>query len=137
MSDAIRVEICAPERKKTELDAAEVICPGGDGVFTVRQGHTPLLTTLTPGVLLVKDLKGREWFYAVSGGFAEIEPNRVLILADAYEEGTDVDVLRAQQAEERAQNRLRKPEPETDLERAEMALYRAMARLKAKKQVGY
>jgi len=137
MSQTIRVEICAPERLKLELEAEEVLCPGEDGVFTVRYGHTPLLTTLFPGVIVVKDTAGEEHFFATSGGFAEVGPDKALILADTYEAGKDVDEERAKQAEERAQLRLRKPEPETDMKRAEMALYKAMARVKAARRIGY
>lgn len=137
MSQTIRVEICAPERLKLEFEAEEALCPGEDGIFSVRYGHTPLLTTLVPGVILIKDVKGEELFFATSGGFAEVEPGKVLVLADTYEEGKDVDEQRAKQAEERAQLLLRKPEPETDMKRAELALYRAMARIKASRRVGY
>ncbi len=134
MSDAIRVEICAPERAKTEFEATEIICPGEDGIFAVRKGHTPLLTTLVPGVLLIYDASGQEHYYAVGGGFAEVEPERVLVLADSCESGQDVDTVRAQEAEQRATDRLRASDAETDLKRAEMALYRAMARIKAAKR---
>ncbi|MCK5862273.1 MAG: ATP synthase F1 subunit epsilon [Candidatus Hydrogenedentes bacterium] len=137
MSETIRVEICAPERLKLEFEADEVLCPGEDGIFSVRYGHTLLLTSLLPGIILIKDTKGEEHFYATSGGFAEIEPDRVLILADTYEAGTDVDEERAKQAEERAQIRLRKPESETDMRRAELSLYKAMARIKAARRGGY
>lgn len=137
MDDTIRVEICAPERRKLEFEAQEVLCPGEDGIFSVRYGHTPLLTTLVPGVILVKDVKGEELFFATSGGFAEVSPTKALILADTYEAGTDVDEERAKQAEERAQMRLRKPDPETDMKRAELALYKAMARIKAARRIGY
>lgn len=137
MSGTIRVEICAPERAKTDFEATEVICPGEDGIFAVRAGHTPLLTTLAPGVLLVQNLDGEQHFFAVGGGFAEVEPDRVLILADTCEGGDDVDAARAQAAEERAADRLRRSDPETDLKRAELALQRAMARLKAANKTGY
>lgn len=137
MSQTIRVEICAPEKLKTEFEAQEVLCPGEDGIFSVRYGHTPLLTTLVPGVLLIQDKAGEEHFFATSGGFAEIEPEKALILADSYEAGTDVDEERAKQARERAEQRLRKPELETDVQRAELALYRAAARIKAAGRVGY
>ena len=106
-------------------------------IFRSFLGHTPLLTTLVPGVIIIKSVKGEEQFFATSGGFAEVGPGKALILADTYESGTDVDEERAKQAEERAQLRLRKPEPETDMKRAEMALYRAMARIKAARRVGY
>ena len=137
MSQTIRVEICAPERLKVEFEAEEVMCPGEDGIFSVRYGHTPLLTTLIPGVILIKDVKGEERFFATSGGFAEVEADKVLVLADTYEEGDDVDEARAKRAEERAQLRLRKPDPETDLKRVELALHRAIARIKASHHDGY
>lgn len=137
MDQTIRVEICAPEKLKLEIEAEEVMCPGEDGVFSVRFGHTPLLTTLVPGVIVVKTVEGEEQFFATSGGFAEVSPQKALILADTYESGKDVDEERAKQAEERAQLRLRKPEPETDMKRAELALYKAMARIKAANSIGY
>lgn len=137
MSDVIRVEICAPERAKTEVEATEVICPGEDGIFAVRKGHTPLLTTLVPGVLLVQEATGEEHFFAVGGGFAEIEPDRVLVLADSCENSENVDTARAQAAEERAAERLRAGDPEIDLKRAETALHRALARQKAAQRTAY
>jgi F-type H+-transporting ATPase subunit epsilon len=137
MSQTIRVEICAPERLKLELEAEEVLCPGEDGVFTVRHGHTPLLTTIIPGVIVLKDSVGKDHFFATSGGFAEVGPDKALILADTYEAGKDIDEERAKQAEERAQLRLRKPDSETDMKRAELALYKAMARVKAARRIGY
>ena len=137
MSEVIRVEICAPERAKTKFEATEVVCPGEDGIFAVRKGHTPLLTTLVPGVLLIHDASGEEHYFAVGGGFAEIESDRVLVLADSCENGQDVDTVRAQDAEQRATERLRTGDAETDLKRAEMALYRAMARIKAAKRTAF
>ncbi len=133
----INVVLCAPEKEKTELEAQEVLCPGEDGIFTVRYGHTPYLTTLIPGVVLVKDTKGEEHYFAASGGFAEVHPEKTLILADSYEAGDNVDEERAKAARERAELRLSKPEPETDLGRAELALYRAVARINAASKTGH
>ena len=137
MTDLIRVEICAPERAKVELEAAEVLCPGEDGIFTVRYGHTLMLTTLIPGVLLVKDALGTEQFFAVSGGFAEINQEKALILADTFENADSIDQARATSAEERALQRLKRPDDDTDIKRAELALARATARLNAVQKVGY
>lgn len=137
MSESIQVEICAPERAKIELEAEEVLCPGEDGVFTVRFGHTPLLTTIIPGVLLIKGVRGQDHHFALSGGFAEVRPDKVLILADTFEDSDHIDIERARSAEERADARLKRHDEDTDLKRAELALARAAARIKASQRVGY
>ncbi len=127
----IRIELCAPDCAPITLSAAEVLLPGSDGVFAVFPGHTPLLSTLTPGVLQAYDADGGEHFYAVTGGFAEVMRDRVAVLADAFEEGTEIDAERAQSAQERAESHLDKPKESTDVLRAEMALARALARQRA------
>ena len=137
MTDVIRVEICAPERAKVEIEATEVICPGEDGIFAVRFGHTPLLTTLIPGVLLVQDTEGTERYFALGGGFAEVGPERTLLLADSFEESEHIDQDRARAAGERAEERLRLHDEDTDVRRAELALARSTARLKAAQKTGY
>ena len=128
----IEVQLCAPESPTLSLTVPEVVCPGADGVFTVRPGHTLLLTTLVPGVVIVHDSAGKEQSYAVGGGFAEVaEGDRVTILADVFEEGPTIDVPRAKAAQQRAEARLRKPAEDTDLSRAELALARSLARIEA------
>ena len=133
----IEVELSAPERVTVRATVKEVIVPGADGVFTVRAGHTPLLTTLAPGVLAARDEAGQETFYAVNGGFAEVKSDTVSILADAFEPGQDIDLVRAQAAQERAQTRLQKPAEDTDVERAERALARSFARISAHQHKRY
>ena len=133
----LKVELCAPERAKQSLEVTEVICPGEEGVFTVLPGHTPLLSLLAPGVVQVFDVSGGEQYFAVSGGFAEVRDNTVIILADAYEPGAQIDLERAVEAQERAERRLKKPEENLDLLRAEMALSRSLARIDAHKGRGH
>ncbi len=130
----IAVELCAPERKPVELEAAEVIVPGADGLFTVKQGHTPFLTTLQPGVLVIANNQGEEKCYAVSGGFAEVRTDRLVILADAFEKGDEIDELRAEEARKRAEERLVKHDADIDVERAERALSRSLSRIGAHKK---
>ena len=131
------IEICAPDRPKVELRVQEIIIPGAEGVFAVREGHTPLLATLSAGVLVVYDAEDKSDFYAITGGFAEVKDDTVSILADVFEPGDDVDAIRAEEARERAEQRLTKPVEDTDLKRAEMALARSLARLSATKHQGY
>jgi F-type H+-transporting ATPase subunit epsilon len=129
----ITLRLCAPERAPRECAAAEVIVPGEDGIFTVLPGHTPLLSTLTAGVVTVYsgDEESAPTFFVVSGGFVDVKDNIVSILADVFEEGQEIDFKRAEAAQERAETRLLRPEDDTDLARAEMALQRSLARLQA------
>ncbi|NIA15518.1 MAG: ATP synthase F1 subunit epsilon [Nitrospiraceae bacterium] len=131
MADSISVDLCARARETLHFDVTEVIVPGADGVFTVRPGHTALLSTLIPGVVLAYMNNSGEQHFAVSGGFAEVKDDHVLILSDAFEAGDEIDVARAEAAHERAESRLRKPGEDTDLARAEASLNRATARLSA------
>jgi F-type H+-transporting ATPase subunit epsilon len=86
------------------------------------------MTMLLPGELLVK--KGGEEFYlAISGGFIEVRPDRVIILADAAERVEEIDIARAEEAKRRAEARLAEREPGVDTARAEAALRRSLIRL--------
>lgn len=135
--DVLTLELCAPEDDLVTMDVVEVIIPGEAGVFTVRPGHTPVLSTLIPGVLVATGAGGEEHHFAVHGGFAEVRDNRIRILADTFESQDDIDPARAKAAEERAQELLRKPSSDKDWSRAEAALARATARLRASRKHGY
>lgn len=138
MDDGVlSVEICAPEKERLQLRATEAIVPGAAGVFAVHAGHTPLLSTLVPGALIVKGADGQTRFFAVHGGFAEVRGDHVLILASNYELAEDIDAGRAEAAEERAEERLQRPTPDLNWARAEAALARAIARLRASRRANY
>ncbi len=133
----ITVELCAPEREPLEFTVEEAVFPGEGGVFTVQPGHTSLLTTLIPGVVVLRQSGSEDRFYAVSDGFAEVREDRVRVLASVFEAGQDVDVARAQASQERAESRLRKPDENTDLLRAELAIRRAIARIQASQRQSF
>lgn len=134
----LQVEICAPEKASVTLEANEVIVPGLEGIFAVRPDHTPLLSTLTTGQLVVYPVEGGERYYAVNGGFAEVNENHVLILSQSFESEDEIDLERARAARQRAEERLHKRSEEAiDEARAEAALARAMTRLGAKGREGY
>jgi len=133
---SITVELCAPERDPLEFTVEEAIFPGAGGVFTVQPGHTSMLTTLIPGVVVLRQSGSEDQFYAVSDGFAEVRDDRVTVLASVFEAGQDVDVTRAQAAEERAEARLHKPDEDTDLLRAELAIRRAIVCIQASQRQG-
>ena len=130
MAATIHVELTSPGAAPIEVEAVEVIIPGAAGIFTVLPGHTALLTNLTQGVVIAKPTRGPNVFFAVHGGFAEVNKDRVLVLADIMEHAEKIDAERAKAARDRAQEYLRQPE-EFNVARAEAALARALARLQA------
>jgi len=124
----IRLEFVTPERALVHEDVDEVEVPGEEGFFGVLPGHAPLLAALKPGELWYR--KGSEKFYAfVGGGFAEVLPDRVSILAPMAERAEDIDTARAEASKRRAEDRLARPSSEIDAERARIAMMRALVRL--------
>jgi F-type H+-transporting ATPase subunit epsilon len=125
---SLTLEIVTPERLLVREQVDEVEIPGSQGYFGVLPGHTPLLATLQVGELWYR--KGQEkTFLVIAFGFAEVLPDRVTILAQIAEKADEVDVVRAQEAQERAQQRLTRPQTEMDFERARIALLKSMIRL--------
>lgn len=129
MADRLRLELATPTRLVVSEEAAEVVVPGIDGYFGVLPGHAPLLALLGAGEVTYR--AGRtERYLAVSGGFAEVGPDRVTILAETAERPEEVDPARARAARERAEGRLAaRGGDEVDYPRALSALARAQVRL--------
>lgn len=128
----IRLEFVTPERAIAHDDVDELQLPGEEGFFGVRPGHAPLLAALKPGEMWYR--KGSETTHAfLGGGFAEVTPDRVSILAPVAERAEDIDLARAEAAKRRAEERLTKPTSDIDFERARIALLRAISRLEISK----
>ena len=126
---SIRLDIVTAERVVYSDDVDLVVAPGIEGQLGILPHHAPLMTTLQVGELWVK--KGREEFsLAISGGFLEVRPDRVIILADAAERAEEIDIARAEEAKHRAEEQLSQHPPEMDATRTEVALRRALTRLK-------
>lgn len=124
----LRLEFVTPERALVHEDVDEVEIPGEDGYFGVLPGHAPLLAALRPGELWYR--KGGQKQYAfVAGGFAEVLPDRVAILAQVAEKAEDIDTQRAEASKRRAEDRLARPTADLDAERARIALLRSLMRL--------
>ncbi|MEX2015189.1 MAG: ATP synthase F1 subunit epsilon, partial [Candidatus Hydrogenedentales bacterium] len=130
MAATLHLELTSPGAPPIELEAVQVVIPGAAGIFTVLPGHTALLTTLTQGVIVATTATGPKAFIAVHGGFAEVNHDRILVLADVMEKGEKVELERAKAARDRAQERLQQP-ADFNVARAEAALARALARLEA------
>jgi F-type H+-transporting ATPase subunit epsilon len=124
-----RLEIVTAERVVFSDDVDVVVAPGVEGQLGILPHHAPLMTMLLPGELLVRK-GGEEFALAISGGFLEVRPDRIIILADAAERVDEIDVARAEAAKQRAEERLRTRSPEVDMAQAEAALHRSLARLK-------
>lgn len=85
MAGTFKFELVSPERILMSEDVEQVVLPGGDGDFAVLPGHAPVISTLRAGVLDVTTAGGRKQLF-VKGGFAEVEPDRLTILAErAYD----------------------------------------------------
>jgi F-type H+-transporting ATPase subunit epsilon len=127
----LHLEVITPAGVIASVQADMVVLPGIDGKFGVLHGHIRFLSGIVPGELhYINDNKTE--YMAVSSGFAEVNNDRVSILADSAEMAGNIDVKRAMSAMERAKQRLaRKIDTgETDLARAEASLKRADSRLK-------
>lgn len=126
----MQLDIVTAERLLVSEEVDFVSAPGIDGVLGILPRHAPLLTALAQGELRYK--KGAEEFeFAIGGGFMEVRPDRVTVLADSAEHAEEIDEMRAEQARSRAEELL-KERPRNDIEfaRIEQALRRAEVRLK-------
>ncbi|NTW43741.1 MAG: ATP synthase F1 subunit epsilon [Anaerolineaceae bacterium] len=101
----IRCEIVSQDRNVFSGEAEMVILPGVDGVMGILPHHSPVLTTLSFGIITVVTKNEREYF-TVAGGVAEVQPDQVTILADAAENVEELDIARAESAKNRAENLL-------------------------------
>ena len=131
MAERISIEICSPAFRPVTHEAESVIVPGEAGVFTVMPGHTPVLASLTSGVLVVRESESESTFYAVHGGFAEVREDTVRILAEEVEPAESIDRRAAEAELERAIEGLKKPGAYGDMAAAERAAVRSRARIQA------
>mgnify|MGYP001034670929 CR=1 FL=1 len=126
---SVRLEVVTAERVVFADDVDVVVAPGVEGQLGILPHHAPLMTTLVPGELLMRK-GGQEFSLVISGGFLEVRPDRIIVLADAAERADEIDIARAETAKQRAAERLHERPPGLDEARAEAALRRALVRLK-------
>src|SRR5258707_9600383 len=124
----LQLEIVSADRSLVKEQVDEVQIPGADGYLGILPGHTPLLSTLQVGTLWYR--QGQETHHlAIAFGFAEVQPDRVTILAQIAEKPEEIDVVRAEAAKKRAEQRLITPAMDMDFERARIALMKSLMRL--------
>ena len=124
-----RLEIVTAERMIFSDDVSAVIAWGVEGQLGILPHHAPLMTMLQPGDILIRKDKEEE-FFAISGGFLEVRPDKVIILADACERVDEIDIARAEEAKKRAQESLKAGPFSVNVAFAGAALRRSLARLK-------
>lgn len=126
----LHLEVITPERRVYEEDVDMVIAPASEGYVGILPHHTPIFTTLGPGVFRVKR-GGVEEILAVFGGFMDVRGDHVVVLTDVAEHAEEIDLRRAEESRERAQQVLAAgPISVADEQRARAALQRALVRLR-------
>lgn len=126
----IKLDIVTAERTVFSEDVEYVSAPGVDGILGILPRHAPLLTALTVGELHYKKA-GQDYHFAIGGGFMEVRPDKVTVLADSAEHADEIDEQRAEQARQRAHETLKeKPQGDIEFARIEQSLRRAELRLK-------
>jgi F-type H+-transporting ATPase subunit epsilon len=127
----LRLEIITVAGKLYDEQVNMVIAPGSEGVLGILPRHTPALTALSFGELQIKREGQEDEYFAIGGGFMEVQPDHVIVLADAAEYAEEIDIARAEEARRRAEERLvMAKEEEIDFSRADAALRRSTLRLK-------
>jgi F-type H+-transporting ATPase subunit epsilon len=125
----LNIELATPTSKRNIGEALSCSAPGVLGKFQILPDHTAFISELAIGEMKI-ELPDKTQHYAISGGFLEVADNRVLLLLETAESAEEIDIQRADQAKERAQERLHSRDPVIDVIRAETALARALNRLK-------
>ncbi|MBI2620387.1 MAG: F0F1 ATP synthase subunit epsilon [Ignavibacteriales bacterium] len=124
------LDIVTPRKVVLSAEVSSFSAPGVVGGFQVLKSHAPLLSSIAVGEVKVIDQNGTESRYATSGGFVEVRENKVVMLAETAERADEIDVKRAESARTRAEKRISEKSPEMNLERARVALLRAVNRIR-------
>jgi F-type H+-transporting ATPase subunit epsilon len=124
----IKLEIVTAEKVVFSDDVDIIIAPGKEGELGILPHHSPVMTTLAPGELIARK-SGEEYCLAISGGFLEVQPDRVIVLADSAERAEEIDIARAEEAKKRATEELSHSTTQLEVAQAELALRKALARI--------
>lgn len=125
----VTVNIVTPDGPVYDSEVAMVIAKTVSGEIGVLPGHIPMVAPLSVGAVKLKKEDGSQEVVAVSGGFIEVRPDKISILAPSAEEAASIDIARAKEALARAEQRLQKKQDDIDFKRAELALKRAINRI--------
>ncbi|WP_243291966.1 F0F1 ATP synthase subunit epsilon [Bacillus sp. FJAT-47783] len=124
----VQVNVVTPDGPVYDAEVEMVSAKAQSGELGILPGHIPMVAPLSIGAVRLIN-GGSTELIAVSGGFLEVRPDKVTILAQSAERADSIDVQRAKAAKERAERRLREKADDIDFRRAELALQRAINRL--------
>ncbi len=128
---SLNLEIITPSKTVFSGEIKSITIPGTSGSFQVLVNHAPLISTFEIGEIKIEDVQGKKLSYSTAGGTVEVNTNKVLVLADSLELIENIDIQRAINSKERAENRLaNKSVGNIDVARAEASLARALNRIK-------
>ncbi|MFD1382925.1 F0F1 ATP synthase subunit epsilon [Rhodanobacter aciditrophus] len=134
MAITVQCDIVSAEQEIFSGSVETLVAAGSYGDLGIYPGHAPLLTTLQPGPVRVIKQNGEEEVIFVSGGFLEVQPHRVTVLADTAVRANDLDEAAALEAKKHAQDLLDQQHSDLDLSRATAELAEAVARLRTIQQ---
>ncbi len=131
MANQIFLSVVAPDKAVVEENVSTIIAPGTEGYFGVMAGHVPIIAALRPGLLEYTDSTTNRHYVYVGGGFAEVQGERVTILADEAERATEIDISKAEARLEEARRALRGEDSGINSADAVLEVERAVSRIKA------
>lgn len=123
------LEIITPEKVVFKDEIDEIVVPTITGEIAILPNHAELLTKINPGELVIKKA-GKDQYFAIMGGFLEVINNHISILADYAVRAEDIEIAKAQEAEERAKQKMKNKETEKDFRVAEAELRKSLLELK-------
>ncbi len=126
----LTLEIVTPEREAYADEVDAVYCPGTEGEFGVLPHHAPMLSTLGVGELRIHKGNAEEYF-AIAGGFVQVRPDKVVVMAELADLASEIDLAAAEEARKEAERALEQgfDEP-ADMARARAAMERALVRIR-------
>jgi len=133
MAEGFHLTVLTPEKAVLEMEAWSIVAPGSAGYLGVLRNHAPLITTLVPGKLTVKDLQQKPQVFAIGGGFLEVSRNHVTILADTLENPDEIDLADAMESKDYAEKRLKAAENPAEREEYQALLDRSLNRIRVKR----
>ena len=135
MAKTVRLDLVTPEKIVLSDEVTMVVARATDGDLGILPGHAPLIAALDYWPVRIMR-EGGEQQISVCSGFIEVQPDKVTILAGCAELPESIDVKRAQASKERAEERLKAKSADIDMARAELALRRAIMRLRVAEYAG-
>ncbi len=133
-----KLSVVTPIAVYFEGEVSSIVAPGSDGYLGILSNHAPLITSLEPGLLTIKDEKQGETEFAIGGGFLEVSNNKATILAESIEPLTEIDLARAEAACKRCEKRIAglMTNEDVDLDRSRHAMAKALNRIALVRRAG-